>query len=94
MLCVAATVKMSGPGRYGRQTLVLGGNANQDKISTASVCVIGAGGLGSTVIYFLAGAGVGTISVVDNDCVEESNLHRQIIHDMDQIGDSVEYSCS
>jgi adenylyltransferase/sulfurtransferase len=49
-------------------------------LKAAKVLIIGAGGLGSPAILYLAGAGVGTIGVVDADLVDESNLHRQVIH--------------
>jgi molybdopterin/thiamine biosynthesis adenylyltransferase len=69
--------------RYSRQILVpqFNGVEGQRNVSKSSVLIVGAGGIGSTVIMYLAGAGVGTIGIMDFDKVEESNLHRQIIHD-------------
>jgi len=68
--------------RYSRQLLLHGGFGveGQLKLLKSSVLVIGAGGIGSTVILYLAASGVGNISVVDFDRVDVSNLHRQIIH--------------
>lgn len=67
--------------RYSRQLALPGfGAAAQRRLGAARVLVIGAGGLGSTVIPALAAAGVGTIGVVDDDRVELSNLHRQVMH--------------
>eukprot|EP00808_Paulinella_micropora_P024623 g73143.t1 len=73
--------------RYARQMLVpeLGARAQQKFLSSA-VLVIGAGGLGSPCLLYLAGAGVGRLGIVDYDRVEESNLHRQIMHADDQCG--------
>jgi sulfur-carrier protein adenylyltransferase/sulfurtransferase len=73
--------------RYSRH-LVLPevGEAGQIKFLESKVLCIGAGGLGSPALLYLAAAGVGTIGVVDSDIVEESNLQRQIIHDTDHIG--------
>jgi adenylyltransferase/sulfurtransferase len=73
--------------RYSRQ-LVLDavGEDGQQKISDASVLVIGTGGLGSPVLLYLAAAGVGTLGVADGDVVDHSNLQRQIIHSTSDVG--------
>ena len=74
-------------GRYSRQEILPGfGEDAQRRLGEARVLVIGAGGLGSAVIPALAGAGVGTIGIIDDDVVELSNLHRQLIHGMADIG--------
>lgn len=62
------------------------GPAGQQRLLDADVLVIGAGGLGSPVIQYLAAVGVGTLGIVDDDVVERSNLQRQIIHGDDDIG--------
>jgi molybdopterin/thiamine biosynthesis adenylyltransferase len=73
--------------RYSRHILLPEvGGAGQEKILNARVLLVGAGGLGSVVGYYLAAAGVGTIGVVDDDHVELSNLQRQIAHNMKRIG--------
>ena len=74
--------------RYGRHILLpeIGG-AGQQKLKNAAVLVIGAGGLGSPVLEYLAGAGVGTIGIVDDDTVSLSNLQRQTIHGTGTVGD-------
>lgn len=67
--------------RYARHLVLKGvGGEGQQKLKAAKVLVIGAGGLGSPVIAYLAAAGVGRIGVVDDDTVSVSNLQRQIIH--------------
>ena len=67
--------------RYFRQLILPNfGEENQLKLKAAKVLVIGAGGLGSSVLFHLASSGIGTIGIVDNDCVEISNLQRQILH--------------
>jgi adenylyltransferase/sulfurtransferase len=62
------------------------GEVGQEKLLQAKVLVIGAGGLGSPAIYYLAAAGVGNIGIVDDDVVELSNLQRQIIHNQNDLG--------
>ena len=56
------------------------GKEGQLKLKAAKVLLIGAGGLGSPAALYLAGAGIGTLGLVDADEVDESNLHRQVIH--------------
>jgi len=73
--------------RYSRHLLVPEvGEAGQFKLLDSRVLFIGAGGLGSPAAYYLAAAGVGTIGIIDADVVEESNLQRQIIHNMSRVG--------
>jgi molybdopterin/thiamine biosynthesis adenylyltransferase len=73
--------------RYSRHMLLPEvGVAGQQKLLDAKVLVIGAGGLGSPVLYYLAAAGVGTLGVVDFDVVDRSNLQRQILHRDDRLG--------
>ena len=55
-------------------------------LKNSSVLCIGAGGLGSSVLIYLAASGIGKIGIVDNDHVEKSNLQRQIIHETNTIG--------
>ena len=62
------------------------GGAGQQKLKAARVLVVGAGGLGSPLILYLAAAGVGTIGVIDDDAVSISNLQRQVIHDTGAVG--------
>ncbi|GAA3766416.1 adenylyltransferase/sulfurtransferase MoeZ [Microbacterium kribbense] len=75
--------------RYGRQLLLPGFTADaQRRLAGARVLVVGAGGLGSASIPYLAGAGVGTIGIIDTDVVELSNLHRQVSHGIHDLGRS------
>lgn len=62
------------------------GEHGQQKISNASILVVGAGGLGSASLSYLAAAGIGTFGIIDPDHVELSNLQRQIIHEEGDIG--------
>lgn len=73
--------------RYSRHIILpeVGGKGQQ-KILNAKVFIVGAGGLGCPVGYYLAAAGIGTIGMVDNDTVELSNLQRQIAHNTGRIG--------
>jgi molybdopterin/thiamine biosynthesis adenylyltransferase len=67
--------------RYSRHLVLKGmGGGGQQRLKAARVLVVGAGGLGSPAIAYLAGAGVGTLGVVDHDAVSLSNLQRQVIH--------------
>jgi adenylyltransferase/sulfurtransferase len=73
--------------RYARQIMLADvGEAGQRTLLNARVLVVGAGGLGSALISYLAAAGVGTIGIIDPDRVELSNLARQIIHETGDIG--------
>lgn len=64
------------------------GEEGQEKLLSAKVLIVGAGGLGSPAALYLAAAGVGTIGLVDFDCVDESNLQRQILHSTATVGQS------
>jgi len=64
------------------------GGQGQQKLKAARVLVVGAGGLGSPLVLYLAAAGVGTIGIVDDDRVSLDNLQRQIAHDTDHVGDA------
>lgn len=73
--------------RYDRQIKLQGfGIESQDKLASAKVLVIGAGGLGCPVLQYLTAAGVGNIGIVDDDRVSLSNLHRQILYNSDDVG--------
>jgi molybdopterin/thiamine biosynthesis adenylyltransferase/rhodanese-related sulfurtransferase len=74
--------------RYQRHLLLPEvGMAGQAKLLDSKVLLLGAGGLGSPAALYLAAAGVGTIGIVDMDEVDASNLQRQILHNLDRIGD-------
>lgn len=72
--------------RYSRNILVSEiGEVGQLKLLGSKVLVVGAGGLGSAVLLYLAAAGIGKLGIIDSDIVELSNLQRQIIHDQDVV---------
>jgi len=74
--------------RYGRHILLPEvGEAGQQKLLESRVLLLGAGGLGSPAALYLAAAGVGTLGIVDMDVVDASNLQRQILHNVDRIGE-------
>ncbi len=74
--------------RYARHILLRDvGGPGQQKLKNAKVLVVGAGGLGSPVILYLAAAGVGTIGVIDDDVVALSNLQRQVLHTTNRVGE-------
>lgn len=73
--------------RYARHAILPGiGAEGQRRLLNAKVFVVGAGGLGSPTLMYLAAAGVGSITVIDDDVVDESNLQRQIIHGVPDLG--------
>lgn len=81
--------------RYARHlALPSVGEEGQIRLLNSSVLVVGAGGLGSPAMMYLAAAGVGRIGIMDNDNVEESNLQRQIIHSTSSIGEAKAYSAA
>ncbi len=71
--------------RFSRQVDIIG-EYGQKKLLTSKVLVIGSGGLGSSVLYYLAAAGIGSIGIIDRDKLELSNLNRQILHKESSIG--------
>ena len=74
--------------RYARHLILPQvGNLGQKKIKSSSVLVVGAGGLGSPVLMYLAAAGIGRIGIIDDDKVDLTNLQRQIIHSTSSIGE-------
>jgi adenylyltransferase/sulfurtransferase len=75
--------------RYSRQICLPEiGQEGQERLLKASVLCVGAGGLGSPALLYLAAAGVGRIGIIDFDCVDESNLQRQILFSMKMVGQS------
>lgn len=74
--------------RYNRQIILPEiGTEGQEKLKSARVLIVGAGGLGSPISLYLTGAGVGTIGLIDDDVVSESNLQRQVLYSEAQIGE-------
>jgi molybdopterin/thiamine biosynthesis adenylyltransferase/rhodanese-related sulfurtransferase len=85
---VPQTLTIEQRNRYQRHLLLPEvGESGQQKLLESRVLLLGAGGLGSPAALYLAAAGVGTIGIIDMDVVDESNLQRQILHNMDRIGD-------
>jgi len=75
--------------RYSRHLIIPDvGMAGQKRLKNAKVLVVGAGGLGSPALLYLAAAGVGTLGIVEFDVVDESNLQRQVIHGQSDVGRS------
>ncbi|KKY35294.1 putative molybdenum cofactor synthesis protein [Diaporthe ampelina] len=73
--------------RYGRQLILPNvGIQGQQRLKASKILIVGAGGLGCPAAAYIAGAGVGTLGVVDGDVVEPSNLHRQIAHGTSRVG--------
>jgi sulfur-carrier protein adenylyltransferase/sulfurtransferase len=73
--------------RYSRHTLLPEiGVEGQVKLLNAKVLLLGAGGLGAPTALYLAAAGIGTLGIVDDDVVDESNLQRQVIHNLERVG--------
>lgn len=83
-----ATLTSDQRNRYKRHLLLPEvGESGQQELLDAKVLLLGAGGLGSPAALYLAAAGVGTIGIIDMDVVDESNLQRQILHNIDRVGD-------
>jgi molybdopterin/thiamine biosynthesis adenylyltransferase/rhodanese-related sulfurtransferase len=85
----AAELSVDEVRRYSRHLIIpTSGMAGQKRLKNAKVLCVGAGGLGSPALMYLAAAGVGTLGIVEFDTVDESNLQRQIIHGQSDIGRS------
>ena len=85
---VPSTLEPDQRRRYSRHLLIPEiGETGQRRLLESSVLLIGAGGLGSPASLYLAAAGVGTLGIVDDDVVDESNLQRQIAHSTQRLGD-------
>src|ERR1700744_2193270 len=85
----AAELSVDEVKRYSRHLIIPDvGMTGQKRLKNAKVLVVGAGGLGSPALLYLAAAGVGTLGIVDFDTVDESNLQRQIIHGISDVGKS------
>ena len=73
--------------RYNRQIILPEiGEEGQAQLKAARVLIVGVGGLGSPIALYLAGAGVGTIGLIDDDVVSESNLQRQVLYTEEEVG--------
>jgi len=87
LVAPAADLTRDEVARYSRHLIIPDlGVTGQKRLKNARVLVVGAGGLGSPTLLYLAAAGVGTLGIVDFDVVEESNLQRQIIHGTSDVG--------
>ena len=87
--CAPESLSSEQRGRYSRHILLPEvGEEGQIKLLESKALIIGAGGLGSPAAMYLAAAGVGTIGIVDFDVVDASNLQRQILHNVDRLGQS------
>ena len=85
---VPATLSAEQRNRYKRHVLLPEvGDEGQQRLLGSRVLLLGAGGLGSPAALYLAAAGVGTLGIIDMDVVDESNLQRQILHNIDRIGE-------
>src|SRR5262245_22783758 len=85
----AADLSVDEVRRYSRHLIIPDvGVTGQKRLKNARVLCVGAGGLGSPALMYLAAAGVGTLGIVEFDTVDESNLQRQIIHGQSDIGRS------
>ncbi|HEX6886511.1 MAG TPA: ThiF family adenylyltransferase, partial [Candidatus Nanopelagicales bacterium] len=83
----AASLSVDEVRRYSRHLIIPDvAMAGQKRLKAARVLVVGAGGLGSPALMYLAAAGVGTLGIIDFDTVDESNLQRQIIHGQSDVG--------
>jgi adenylyltransferase/sulfurtransferase len=83
----AAELSVDEVKRYSRHLIIPDvGMTGQKRLKNAKVLVVGAGGLGSPALLYLAAAGVGTLGIVEDDVVDESNLQRQIIHGQSDVG--------
>lgn len=75
--------------RYARQIMLSEiGVEGQSRLLQSKVLIVGVGGLGSPVALYLAAMGIGTIGIIDNDCVSESNLQRQVLYKTSEVGAS------
>jgi adenylyltransferase/sulfurtransferase len=87
LVAPAAELSRDEVARYSRHLIIPDlGVDGQKRLKNARVLVIGAGGLGAPALLYLAAAGVGTIGIVDDDIVDESNLQRQVIHGVSDVG--------
>lgn len=89
LVAPAGDLSMDEVRRYSRHLIIPDvGMGGQKRLKNARVLCVGAGGLGSPVLMYLAAAGVGTLGIVEFDVVDESNLQRQIIHGQRDVGRS------